>query len=142
MNGDQLPDDAHVTRLCTHQQLDATGWPKATAFLPRPAESFVSVNWLEQLRLVSRSDEIAEILRVLRTKRSVGQQSKLALLHVGRSCAMVLTHTKPRLAIEYRHEPEMQPDDPSHSGIYNLMPDDNTAAELLALSVEALYPSR
>lgn len=142
MKGDLLPDDAHVTRLCTHQQLDASGWPKATAFLPRPAESFVSLNWLEQLHLSNRSDEITEILRVLRTKRSVGTRSQLALLHVGRSRAMVLANTKPKLNIQYRHEPEAQPDDPSHSGIYNLMHDDNTAAELLALSVEALYPSR
>ncbi|MYM33094.1 hypothetical protein GTP44_00415 [Duganella sp. FT50W] len=142
MKGDILPDDADVTRLCTHQQLDANGWPKATAFLPRPTGAFVSVNWLEALRLSSRSVEVTEILRVLRSKRSVGQLAKLALLHVGRCRAMVTANTKPGLTIQYRHEPETQPDDPSHSGIDNIPHDDNTAAELLALSVEALYPSR
>lgn len=55
---------------------------------------------------------------------------------------MVLANTKARLTIQYRHEPETQPDDPSHSGNYNIPHDDNTAAELLALSVEALYPTR
>lgn len=142
MKGDILPDDAHVTRLCTHQQQDATGWPKATAFLPRPGECFVSVNWLEHLQLGSRSDEIAEVLRVLRTKRNVGKLAKLALLSVGPSRKLVLEQTNPRLTIEYHHEPENQPDDPSHSGIYNIPEDDTTAAELLALSVDALFPTR
>lgn len=142
MKGDALPDTDHVARLCGYAQLGEHGLPESTAFMPRSGEAFVSVNWLEQLSLNNRDDAVCEVFRVLRTKRSVGRQAKLALLNVGRSRAAVAAGTFNQLAIYYLHEPEMQPPDPSHSGIYNIPENDNTAAELLALSVEALYPTR
>jgi len=142
MKGDVLPDSDHVTRLCGYAQLGADGRPEATAFLPRSGETFLSVNWLEQLKLNSRYEEVSEVLRVLRTKRSIGTQAKLALLNVGYSRAAVAAGTFDQLIIHYLHEPEIQPPDSSHSGIYNIPEYDNTAAELLAMSVEALYPTR
>lgn len=142
MKGDILPDSSHITRLCNFAQLRADGWPASTAFLPRPGETFLSVNWLEKLSLSSRGEEVSEVLRVLRTKRSVGTQAKLALLNVGRSRAAVQAGTLERLLLQYLHEPETQPDDPSHSGIYNVPLDSITVGELLARSVETLYPTR
>ena len=84
MKDDPLPDSDNVTRLCGLAQLNEAGHPTATAFMPRPGESFLSVNWLEYLQLPNRSEEIIEVLRVLGTKRKVPAQAKLALLNVGR----------------------------------------------------------
>jgi hypothetical protein len=142
MKGDVLPEASHVTRLCSYRQLNPNGLPDSSAFLHRPSEVFLSVNWLECLALKNRAEEVAEVLRVLRTKRSIGTLAQLALLHVGRSSTAVWAGTMPRFLIQYLHEPEIQPADPSHSGIYNIPRDDNTVAELLALSVETLYPTR
>ena len=142
MRGDPLPDSAHVTRLCGLAQLNEAGHPEASAFILKHGEQYLSVNWLEHLGLPDRKAEIIEVLRVLATKRTVPAQAKLALLNVGRARRTVRQKTVDQLEIAFLHEPEDHPSDPSHSGIYHLPPHDNTAAELLAMSVEQLYPTR
>lgn len=145
MNGNVLPDADHVTRLCGFAQLSEDGVPEGSAFVLKPGELFLSVNWIESLGLGSRLEQIAEVLRVLGTKRKVGATAKLALLNIGQSRVAVREGTTDRLEISFIHEPETKPPaDPSHSGIYNLPLGDSdiTAAELLALSVEEIFPTR
>lgn len=145
MNGDVLPDADHVTRLCGFTQLNEDGIPEGSAFVLKPGETFLSVNWIESLGLGARPEQIAEVLRVLGTKRKVGATAKLGLLNVGRSRVAVREGTTDRLEVSFVHEPENKtPIDSSHSGIYDLPLSDGdiTAAEQLALSVSELFPTR
>jgi len=145
VTGDEVPDSDNVTRLCSKTQLNEDGWPEATAFLLKTNEPYLSVNWLEHVRLEDREQQIAEVRRVLNRKRDVRASARLALLNVGQARAAVLSGTPNRVAIEVRHEPEDGPlEDPSHAGIYNL-PIANTdisAAEQLVLSVLEVFPAR
>jgi hypothetical protein len=140
VSSDVVPDGDHVTRLCSRAQLNEDGWPEATAFILKPNEPYLSVNWLEHLGIEDRQGQVAEVLRVLRTKRDVRASAKLALLNVGGSRAAVQAGTTDRLEIEFRHEPEDE--DSSHSGIYNLPLADTTieAAEQLAMAVLQVFP--
>lgn len=145
MKGDIVPDTDHVTRLCGGAQINEDGLPEATAFLLRVGEEFLSVNWLEHLSLANRDEEIAEVLRVLGTKRKVGATAKLALLNVGAARIAVREGTDNALEITCLHEPENEPPiDASHSGFYNLpLPDvEITAAERLVSAISKLYDTR
>lgn len=145
MKGDMLPDTDHVTRLCGGAQLNEDGRPEGYAFLLKPGESFLSVNWVECLGLDNREQQIAEVLRVLSTKRKVGSTARLALLNIGNSKSAVREGTTDGLNIRYVHEPDTDtPIDPSHSGIYDLpiSEGDITAAAQLAKSVSELFLTR
>jgi hypothetical protein len=105
----------------------------------------LSVNWLENLAPLDRPEQVAEVLRVLSTKRSVKASAKLALMNVGAARAKVQAGTDTGREIHFLHEPEEGPhEDPSHSGIYNLPFSDTdiAAAELLALSITEIFPAR
>ncbi len=145
MTGDEIPDGDNVTRLCSFTQLNEEGWPEAAAFVLKTNEPYLSVNWLESLRIENRADQIIEVLRVLATKRKVAASAKLALFNVGEAKAAVLAGTEDRLEISFRHEPEDgNPSDPSHAGIYSLplVDTDITAAVQLALAVREVFPTR
>lgn len=139
MNGDILPDQDHVSRLCAPSQLDEAGHPTASAFRLRADEEYLSVNWLEYLNLPELEDQLAEVTRVLRTKRKVPATARLARLHVGLSRARVSAGTAGSVNLQFRHVPEELPSDPSHSGIDDLPHDHLAAAELLAMSVSSLH---
>ncbi len=146
MKGEIIPDAHHVSRLCGGSHIREDGTISATAFRLRPGESYLSVNWLEQLGLASRQAEVSEIWRVLATKRKIGASARLAVLNVGSAREIVTGLTDEPRRLSFRHEPEAPPDaadDPSHSGIHGIREDDNLVAELLARSVlESHAPQR
>ena len=132
MMGGSVPDGDHVTRLCSGSHFRPDGTLAPSAFKLRQGETYLSVNWLEHLSLGSRAAELAEVRRVLATKRAVGASARLALLNVGQMRDAV-RHAR-AVEVFVRHEPETrvgQPFDPSHSGIYGLFPDDVVVPEVI-----------
>lgn len=144
MRGDVVPDGDHVTRLCGRIFIQENGMPDGSAFVRKPGETYLSVNWLECLPLASQAEQIAEVLRVLELKRHVGRTAKLALLNVGRSRMFVRQGTPNNPEIHFLHEPTRHPHvDPSHSGIHELPGDQPglVAAQQLAYCVLAVFPT-
>ena len=142
MNGDTIPDNNHIARLCLPKHVD-NEQIQATAFQLRPPnELFLSVNWLEFLNCPSRESEIEEIQKVYCTKLDVRPHAKIAVLNVSEVRKKVLTESQDRRNIEVLHNPE-EPVDPSHSGIYNLKQNDEIEiAELILQTVQETYPAR
>ena len=133
MKGDVVPDSDHVSRLCGGSHID-NGVIKATAFLLNPGDTYLSVNWLELLGLPDRASQIAEIQRVMATKRTVGTRARLAVAAVGDMRTVVQNQSEDHRVLKVLHEPEDDPlkPDPSHSGIHDLRHDDLMIAILLA----------
>lgn len=142
MKGDQVPGPHHIARFCRPLQV-ADEKIQATAFMLRPDEEYLSVNWLEFLDCSSRDSEINEVRKIYSVKLSVGASAKLAVLNVGEVREKVLTESPDRRRIEVLHDPiEDDVSDPSHSGIYNLKEDDELIAELILETVLDTYPAR
>lgn len=139
MKGDTIPDQHHIARLCNPKHIDA-GHIQATAFMLRMSEESLSVNWLEFLNCINRENEIAELRNIYSKKFKVGVRSQIAVLSVGEVREKVLTESPDRRNLKVLHDPEVEA--PSHSGIYNLKPDDELIAELILETVCDTYPAR
>ncbi len=135
-----VPDDHHVTRLCGASYIRSDGVVSFTAFCPRPGEAYLSVNWLEYLHSTDEAAALAEIRRVLATKRKVGSNARLAILRVSDAKAAVRAASGDRLALDVTHEPE--PDDPSHSGMYGVPIEAMDIQEALAEAIQRLTEAR
>lgn len=111
----------------------------------KDVDNALSVNWLEFFGLIDRAAQIAEVQHVLAKKMRIGPTSRLAVLNVGRAAEAVREATASRLIISVVHDPQSKPgewNDPSHSGIYGLLHEDDSPAVALAECVVALYPAR
>ena len=138
MKGDVVPDPHHVTRLCGGSHVREDGTIAATAFKLRPGESYLSVNWLEFLALPNRELGLAEVRRVLGSKRTIGRASRLAVMNVGHVRNVVRQESSAHTELAVRHEPEIGPVGPrdvSHSGIYGIPEDDIAIPELICGAV-------
>jgi hypothetical protein len=143
MRGDKLQDSNHIARYCKPTQAP-DGQIQATAFMLRSGEESLSVNWLEFLNCSSREHEITAIRNIYAsTFNKVGAKAKIAVLNVGEVREKVLTESEDRRNLEVLHDPkEDEPSDPSHSGIYNLKPEDELIAELILETVLECYSAR
>jgi len=139
MKGEKIPAPDHIARFCRPMQV-SDGQIQAVAFMLRPGEESLSVNWLEFLNCSNRDSEITEIRNIYSAKLNVGARAKLAVINVGEVCEKVLTESPDRRNVEVLHDP--MDDDPSHSGIYNLEPDGELIAELILETVRETYPAR
>lgn len=145
-----VPDDHHVARHCPKSKLDEEGWPRPTAFMLKVVrdEKSLSVNWLEYLGVLERSDQIAELREVYKRKKyMIGSTSKFAVLQVGQTIDNVSSNTNGVHRISVIHEPEGPPEfdyeDPSHSGIHGVpSEDDNEVSKYIADSVIELHDGR
>lgn len=145
MKGDIVPDADHVTRLCGGSHIREDGTIAATAYKPRPGETYLSVNWLEFFADKDREAALAEVRRALAAKRTIGSTSRLAISNVGGLRDFVRQESAARTELTVRHEPENDPDrlyDPSHSGIYGIPEDDMAVPELIASNVASVVPAR
>jgi hypothetical protein len=145
MKGDIVPDTDHVTRLCGGSHLREDGTVAATAYKPRPGETFLSVNWLELLAMPDRETALTEVRRILAAKRSIGGTSRLAISNVGSMRAHVRQEDATHAELSVRHEPEHsaeRPTDASHSGIYGVPVDDMIVPELIAANVLSVVSAR
>ena len=140
MKGDTIPDNDHIVRLC-HNKYVADEQIQATAFQLRRNEDSLSVNWLECLNCSGRENEIAEMRKMYaETFSSVGTRAEIAVLNVGEVREKVRLGSPDRRNIDVLHDP--MPEDPSHSGIYNLKPDNELIAELILETIRETYSAR
>lgn len=141
MKGDQIPDSNNIARYCKPTCVDE-GEIQATAFMLRSDEQSLSVNQIEFLECFTREEEIIEIRNILSKKLKIGASAKIAILNVGEMRSKILTESEDKRNLEVLHDPQENPPDPSHSGIYNLKADDELIAELILETVLEDYPAR
>ncbi len=135
----KIPDKDHISRYCKPSSTD-NGEIQATAFLIREKDDSLSVNWLEFLKCKSRKKEIEEIRKIYSKKLHVSVNAKLAVLNIGKMKKYVATESLDRRNLQIRHTPSTN--DPSHSGIFNVKPDQELIAELILETVQETYPAR
>ena len=100
----------------------------ASAFLPRPNEDHLSLNWLDLLDARDITVAIGQV-RAGFQRRSFGLKSigRFAILNVGRSRESA---TQIRRKIQFEHRP--LPGNDSHAGIVGISEDDLALATELA----------
>ncbi|MCI0559949.1 MAG: hypothetical protein MN733_15770 [Nitrososphaera sp.] len=146
MKGDPVPNTDHISRYGGGAHIKPDGTVSGTAFRLRERlgqpERYLSVNWLEYLNKSERAAEIAEIRTIFAAKfKRVGSQAKIAVLNIGELRDYVFQNSEDNRDLQVLHEPD-EPEDPSHSGVHNLRLDDNLIADLIAQTVQEIYPAR
>jgi hypothetical protein len=140
MRGQKLPDRDHIARLCPPKTAP-NGIITGAAFLLKPEEDGLSVNWLEFLNCSCREDEIKELRRIYKRKfNRVSKASRIAVLNVGTTCNTVFEQSPDNRRIVVHHQPDL-PNDPSHSEVFNLRDDDELIAELIRRTVQENHPA-
>ena len=137
MKGDSIPSSDHLARLCYGKVIEDEQ-VLAAAFLPRPKDDYLSVNWLECLKCASRQDEIAEI-RKRYSRFNLKRKDRIAILNVGVTCLKVAEENQGHRFLKAIHDPE--PTDDSHSGLWGFSYDDMLIAELILLTVLNVVPA-
>jgi len=140
MKGDSVPKRDHISRYCSGMRCTEEGQVTGAAFLPREDEEYLSVNWLEFLKLNNRQEEIQEVRRVLDSKLTLGTRAKIAVLSVGEILEYVLTQSPDSRELNVLHEPEET--DPSHSGISGFQHDDDLIADLIVDVIQETCPAK
>ncbi len=148
-----IPETDHVVRYVKWSLLLPNDRVDGGAFVRRPNETTVSVNWLEILR-GDRTHQLAEVRR--RIHLQPGAQAKFALLNTGASrrhvARSLLEDGHPVICMDFLHAPLAAkggyPEDPSHTEIAGL-PDPGADPEqaeyvgdLIAQTTVQLYPAR
>lgn len=140
MTNDSVPENDNISRYCSATHITEDGQITGTAFQLRPSDDYLSVNWLEFLRLNSRDEEIKEIRRVLAEKLRLGGRAKFAVLNIKEIIDSVESKSPDRRKLSVLHEPEEE--DPSHSGIYGFQHDDSLISDLIAELIQETYPAK
>ncbi len=141
MKGQTVPDSDHVGRYCKGSTVES-GEISAAAFMVREGEEYLSVNWLEELKRSGRASQISDLQKLYAMKfNRVGASARIAILNVGIVRTKVAHESPDSRLLRVVHEPE-EPDDLSHSGIYEIFHDDEIIAELIAQAVIERYPAR
>ena len=138
MRGQKLPDQDHISRFCPPKTAP-NGIITAAAFLLRPEEEGLSVNWLEFLKCLCRKDEIRKIKQTYSRKLKVSKNSRIAVLNVGTMCNTVFEQSSDNRRIVVHHQPE-PPIDPSHSEVFNLREDNQLIAEVILRTILENHP--
>lgn len=140
MKGDPLPETNHISRLCLKKTIQ-NGEIEWSAFLPRkePPEDSLSVNWLEYLELDTRTSEVSELWNIYSRKFRSLRGTQIAILRVGEVKEQILKNTPDRRILRILHDPDSRFNDPSHSGIYDLTPNDLEIGELIRQKVLEKY---
>jgi predicted transcriptional regulator len=139
MKGAPLPREDHIARYCGGSHISEDGLITPTAFHLRrdQNEKYLSVDWLEILNQPDRISEIAAVRGIISQRLRLGKTSKIGILKVGEVIDYVINES--RSSIRILHGPE--PDEPSHSGIYDTDQDEELIAELIAEKVLEIYPA-
>ena len=142
MRGNKIPGDNNVSRLCSGTRCDEDGRPLGAAFMLKSNEFYLSVNWLEETGASSRAQQLAIVRKHLTDKGlTMPAKGRLAVLHLQSAFKEIKRSTPDSRALSAHHEPEL-PHDPSHSGVYGYIVDDNLIADLMAQAVREHYGAR
>lgn len=141
MKGDPVPDPHHIARYCGGSAIREDGSISGVAFRLRQTEEFLSVNWLEFLSQPTRDAEIRALRKVLDSKLQLGAKARIAALNTGELRSYVRVNSPDRRELRVLHQQE-EPGDPSYSGIFNLLPEHDLIADLLAEVIQATYPAK
>ena len=130
MTNPSLPDEDHVSRYCKPSTVEY-GMPMSAAFMPRPSEEYLSVNWLEHFGEPTLASAIGKVRAVFSEKGyRLARNGRFAALNVGAVKRAVPKHIGVTLSIN--HIPF--DDDQSHAGIIGYTSNDLVVAvELVAL---------
>jgi hypothetical protein len=141
MKDQLIPEADHVARYCRASTVE-DGEISAAAFMLRQGEEYLSVNWLEELKLPSRATQIRGLQELYAQKfNRIGAGARIAILNVGALRTNVELKSPDRRLLPVLHEPII-PEDPSHAGIYEVPYDDETVAELIVEVVQEKHPAR
>lgn len=140
MKDDPIPDLDHVGRYCGGACIKSDGTVSGVAFQLRSQEEYLSVDWLELLDRVSRSNQIVCLRSVLARRLKIGTKGQIAVLNVGEAKSAVRTGSPDAKEIDFRHEP--LEDDPAHSGIFGLTEADDLIADLIASRISEFFPAK
>jgi len=102
VSGDPLPDVDHVARYCKPQTI-LDGQPTGAAFMLRPIDSFLSVNWLEYFGDIEQKRQISEIRRHI--SLDLAASGLFAILNVGKTMGYVHNYSD-NATLSILHEPE------------------------------------
>ena len=128
MKGDLLPEEDHVSRYCPPSQVE-DGWPLLGAFQLKPAESYLSVNWLEYWMKSTQEEAIDCIRGEIALKRR--PNGRFVVLNVGEVKQIVESVIRRSPTITHQPTPAME----SHAGIFDWPADDEEIAAELRLLV-------
>ena len=141
MPGPEIPGTDHLCRLCGATKCDENGRPVGDAFMLRPAEAYLSTNWLECTGAVTRADQLSTVRRHLADKgMKLSANARLAVLHLQTVIDHVRSWSPDARRITANHEPE--PLDPSHAGLYGYTAEDQLIADLIAQVVGEAHNAR
>ena len=144
MTSNDLPNGDHVVRYAGYTHVRKDGKVGGGAFVLRPNERGLSVNWLECFFDFKKDEQLAEVRRLSRLK--LGKGGRLAELNVGETKQYLeselheLCFTNDPLAAEDEFEA-----DPSHSEITGLPTGNSPEAEwigdMIAQTVTDVHPA-
>lgn len=139
MKNDQLPTTDHIARYCKPTTIE-NGQIQASAFLLRSGESLLSVNWMEYFKSNKREDLINEIRKLYKIKfNRVPRNARMAVLNVGDVIDKVYQESLDNRVLGIVHDPSNN--DPSHSSIDNMNPDNEFIAELILETILEDHPA-
>lgn len=134
-----VPDSDHVARHCS-----SVKWEKdkasMDAFLLRPGETYLSVDWLERTGESILVEQLHVVVKALEKRnRSVKAVHRLARLNVGIAKESVASHV--RISLEFQSREKSKSD--TYSRICGIPPDPRTnekiALQLSVLTLGELY---
>ena len=139
MTNPSLPDEDHVSRYCKPSTVEHR-MPMSAAFIPRPSEEYLSVNWLEYFGEPTLDSAIDKVRAVFSKKGyTVARNGRFAALNIGAAKRAVPKDMG--LTLRINHIP--LDDDQSHAGILGYTSNDLVVAvELVALLTQQdVYPA-
>ena len=129
MTGDNLPDDHHIVRYVKPSLVEDEA-VDGGAFLLRPDENGLSVNWLEAFGYDDEDRQLSEVRRLSRLK--LAKNGRFAKLNVGETKRYVSETVEELGIIEAPLAPTAECEaDPSHAKITGLPPGDSDEAMLI-----------
>ena len=138
MTGDPLPDQDHISRYCRPSTIDQ-GLPQPGAFMPRPGEDYLSVNWLEHFGAPTLPAAVDRMRTAVAQSLDLRPNGRFVVLNVGEGKRAAFRDAGVSLRIE--HTPTES--DASHTAIFGIDAHPvQIATELIALtSAGDIYPA-
>lgn len=145
MKGDRVPDKDHIARYCGGAKIDEDGNVTGPCFELRSEEEYLSVNWLELLHSTNRTTQLEALRDVFTSKgMRLGATAKFAVHQVGKIREHIRSETTDVRELRVLHEPIDEGDikDLSHCGVYDMRPDADLIADLVAQIINETYPAK